>query len=118
MGYLKDKSFEKKLPDNFHWKSILNFPDKKELKKMTNLHHLFTFGTYFTHLKPLVYLLIYLPTGRLHYHIDNVSWKIIAHRDDKYVKPSRIIKFRTFFKFIACFFHPSYISYTLNREIT
>lgn len=117
MGYIKRGGFEANIPDNFHWVSILEFPDKKEKERISNLLNLFTFGTYFTFLKPLIYLLIKLPSNKLYYHIDNVAWKTITHRKDKDMIRRPGLKLKIFVKFIYNFFLPSNIRYTANMNI-
>lgn len=117
MGYLKRGEFEDNVPDNFHWKSILKFRDTREVEKIDNLLNLFTFGTYFTLFKPLVYLLIRLPNSKLHHHIDNTAWKVITHRDDKDVARRKGLKWKYFWKFIYNFFLPSNIQYTTKMRI-
>lgn len=117
MGYLKRGEFEHNLPDNLHWISILKFRNIREVGRINNLLNLFTFGTYFTSLKPIIYLLIMLPNNKLHHHIDNIAWKVIAHRDDKDMVRRRYLKFQIFMRFIYNFFLPSNIRYTLNMKI-
>jgi len=112
MGLLERGKFENSIPDNFHWISILKFPDRREFERMNNLLHLFTFGVAFSFLKPLVYLLIRLPTSKLHYHIDNISWKVIAHGN-----PDRS-KFTKFISLIWNFILPTNILKTFRRKIT
>ena len=112
MGHLERGKFENNIPDNFHWISILKFLDQREFEKMNNLLHLFTFGVVFPFLKPLVYFLLKLPTSRLHYHIDNITWKVITHGN-----PDRN-KFTKFVNFIWHFILPTNILKTLRRKIT
>jgi len=112
MGHLERGKFENNIPGNFHWISILKFSDQREFNRMNNLLHLFTFGIVFSFLKPLVYLLIKLPTNKLHYHIDNIAWKVITHGN-----PSRN-KFTIFVNFIWEFILPTNTLRTLKRKIT
>lgn len=84
-GYLERGEFEHKIPGNFHWVSLLKF--KKEAKKyqMENLLNLFTLGVKYPFLKSLIYLLIKMRPSKiilkLLAHIDNCTWKTVAHQN-------------------------------------
>jgi radical SAM superfamily enzyme YgiQ (UPF0313 family) len=117
MGYLKRGEFEDNIPDNFHWISILKFNNNHEVEKINNLLNLFTFGTYFTFLKPLICLLIKLPNSKFHHHIDNVAWKVITHREDKDMVGRKAIKLKVLIKFIYNFFLPSNIFHTARMKV-
>jgi len=112
-GYLKPGDFEDDIPQDFHWTSVLDFSylPKKDYNKILNLHNMFTFGTYFTRLRFLVYFLMQFPNGIMHHHIDNMARKVISHRND--IKAS---KFKIFLIFIYNFFKSSNIKETIKKS--
>ncbi|TRZ81611.1 radical SAM protein, partial [bacterium] len=116
MGHIKVGEFEGDIPLDFHWNSILDFKDKSELKRMRNLHHMFSFGVYFPIFKPLVWLLTFLPTSKFHYHIDNIAWRYITHRSAKFIKRGIWVKVLVFFMFLYNFCRYSKIRETLDRD--
>jgi len=115
MGHIKRGEFENAIPNDFHWISLLKFSNKREVEKINNLLNLFAFGTYFTFLKPLVYLLVKLPSCILHRHIDNITWMVITHRDEKDLGGRKGLKLKFLIRFIYTFFRPSKILYTLRK---
>ena len=118
MGHLKRGGFEDRIPDNFHWLSILEFSDHAMVNQVHNLVNLFTFGTYFTFMRPVVKLLSKMSNNKLHHHIDNMTWKVVTHRPDDEVRPSGVVKARVFLRFLAEFIRPANIRNTLKREIS
>ena len=118
MGHLQRGDFEDRIPDNIHWLSVLEFSDQSMVNQVHNLVNLFTFGTYFTFTRPVVKLLSKLPNNKLHHHIDNMTWKVVTHRPDEDVRPSRAVKARVFLRFLAEFITPANIRNTLRREIS
>lgn len=115
-GHLKENDVGKNLPENFHWISTLKFADEREVDKINNILNLFTFGTYFTFMKPIILLLVKIPNNILHHHIDNIAWKIITHRNDDEIIPSRRIKFKVFMKFLINFVQFRNIKETIDKD--
>ncbi len=118
MGHLERGAFEDRIPDNIHWLSVLKFPDPRMVNEVNNLLNLFTFGTFFTFLRPLVWLLCQLPNGRLHHHIDNVTWRVITHRPDREARPGALWRLKLLGRFLRAFCSPREIAYTLKRRIS
>jgi len=115
-GCLEKGTFENNIPLDFHWNSILKFDNKNDLKRITNLHHLFSFCVYFSIFKPFVYLMTFLPTSKFHYHMDNIAWKVITHRPAKYIKRGLKTKIIVFFVFVYNLLKPPNIKETLNKK--
>ncbi|UCB56913.1 MAG: B12-binding domain-containing radical SAM protein [Candidatus Omnitrophota bacterium] len=84
-NHLKRGEFEDKIPDDYHWRSLLNFKDKKDKCRMEYMVNLFTLGVAFPFLKPLIYLMVKAPDWpiikRFYAHIDNQAWSVITHQD-------------------------------------
>lgn len=117
MGHLEKGNFEKNLPDNFHWISLLTFPNAREVNKINNLLHFFTFGTYFPILKPLILLLIKLPNNRFFHHVDNVTYKVITKRREEELPGGILRKLKYFMRFLYRLLHPAEIRYTCRRKV-
>ena len=84
-GYLNRGDFEKEIPDNYHWISLLNFKNKHDKQKMEFLVNFFTLGTFFPFLKYIIYVLVNIKPSpfiiRVYAYIDTHAWLTITRQD-------------------------------------
>ncbi|MFC1462598.1 B12-binding domain-containing radical SAM protein [Verrucomicrobiota bacterium] len=84
-GYIKDEHFADKIPDNYHWVSLLEFPDERDKQKMEFLVNFFTLGTCFRFLKPLIYALINVKPRpavvRAYAYMDTHTWLTVTRQN-------------------------------------
>jgi radical SAM superfamily enzyme YgiQ (UPF0313 family) len=78
-GLVDEDDIMARLPENYHWESILKF-DKKEAVQMDNLLHLFSFIIKYPFLKRLVYAILPFKWDWLFHRIDNQFWMTHTHR--------------------------------------
>ena len=78
-GLVTSEEILNKLPENYHWESLLTF-DKKEALQMDNLLHLFSLTIKYPFLKFVVYRIIHYKWDRFFHHIDNQYWMTHTHR--------------------------------------
>ncbi|MFQ5713596.1 MAG: B12-binding domain-containing radical SAM protein [Candidatus Scalinduaceae bacterium] len=117
-GYLSE-GFEKILPDNYHWTSILHFKNKKDKQKMEYLVNLFTLCVFYPFLKPLVYFLVTLPPWRIlkriYARIDNQVWILVTQKN--YHSQINSKKIKTFFLILFRLIFPESKKRTLKRRL-
>lgn len=78
-GLVDEKDLIDRLPENYHWDSLLRF-DEKQSVKMDNLLHLFSFTIKYPFMKPLVYAVLPYKWNWLFHRIDNQFWMTHTHR--------------------------------------
>ncbi len=79
-GLVDEKDILDRLPENYHWESLLHF-DERDAVMLDNLLHLFSFTIKYPFMKWLVYRLLPLRWDWLFHRIDNQFWMTHTHRD-------------------------------------
>lgn len=89
-GLLDPENILDRLPENFHWESLIKF-NKNDAIKMDNLVHLFSFTVMYPFMKPIVYFVIKYRWDHMFHHIDNQFWMTHTHRSmDSIYKRNRL----------------------------
>jgi radical SAM superfamily enzyme YgiQ (UPF0313 family) len=78
-GLVAESEIMEKLPENYHWESILKF-DGEEAVQMDNLLHLFSFTIRYPFMKKIVYAVLPYRWDRLFHRIDDQFWMTFTHR--------------------------------------
>jgi hypothetical protein len=78
-GLVNEENIIDKLPENYHWESILNF-DEEDAVRMDNLLHLFSFTIKYPFMKKTVYSILPYKWDWLFHRIDNQYWMTHTHR--------------------------------------
>jgi len=78
-GLVDEKNLLDRLPEDYHWESLLKF-DKKQAIQMDNLLHLFSFTIKYPFMKRVVYKVIKYEWDWLFHRIDNQFWMTHTHR--------------------------------------
>lgn len=95
-GYLKRHEFEKNIPGDFHWISLLHFPKNAKKYQMENLLHFFSLGVKYPFLKNIIYCLITLKRGKkvvkLFSYIDTQTWITVTHQDFDILRKKGFLK--------------------------
>jgi len=78
-GLVEENEIMEKLPENYHWESMLKF-DEKEAVEMDNLLHLFSFTIKYPFMKRIVYAALPYRWDRLFHRIDDQFWMAHTHR--------------------------------------
>ncbi len=74
-----EKDIIDKLPENYHWESLLKV-GKDDALQMDNLLHLFSFTIKYPFMKPLAYAILPFKWDWLFHRIDNQFWMTHTHR--------------------------------------
>ena len=78
-GLIDEKNIIDKLPENYHWESLLRI-DEKQAVQMDNLLHLFSFTIAYPFMKRIVYAVLKYRWDWLFHRIDNQFWMTHTHR--------------------------------------
>ena len=79
LGLVDSETILEKLPENYHWESILDFPEEIAIQ-MDNLVHMFSFTVRYPFMKPIVYKLLPYRWDWLFHRIDDQFWMTQTHR--------------------------------------
>jgi len=79
LGLVDGDTLLDKLPENYHWDSILDFPEDLAIQ-MDNLVHMFSFTVKYPFMKPIVYKLLPYRWDWLFHRIDDQFWMTQTHR--------------------------------------
>jgi len=79
LGLVDASSILQRIPENYHYESILDFPEEDEVR-MDNLVHIFSFCIRYPFMKPVLYKMLHLRWDWLFHRIDDQFWMTHTHR--------------------------------------
>jgi radical SAM superfamily enzyme YgiQ (UPF0313 family) len=79
LGLVDSETLLDRLPENYHWESILDFPKDLEIQ-LDNLLHVFAVTVKYPFIRPLVYTLLDKPWDWLFHRVDDQFWMTHTHR--------------------------------------
>lgn len=79
LGLVDSASILQRIPENYHFESILYFPEDDAIK-MDNLVHIFSFCVRYPLMRPVLYKMLHMRWDWLFHRIDDQFWMTHTHR--------------------------------------
>lgn len=94
LGLVDSSTILERIPENYHFESILDFPNEDAVI-MDNLVHIFSFCVRYPFMKPILFRMLHLRWDWLFHRIDDQFWMTHTHRNfDSYSAMTDWMEFR------------------------